>query len=784
MVEAGLRPSSVAAMHPAASMMPVAGRTKGIDVSDLLETAIGQLTWFIELILDFLREFQRELIGLILLAASLITALSLVASTSEGVAALWRLSATRLLGWGVYPGILLVAVAGGVLIAGRFTDRVAIDWPQVVGWELAFFALLGVAHLAVSGEGAVGVAEAGRGGGYVGWGIASVFEPLLGRVGAIALLALLALFGALLIFRVSMTQMRQFGGYLRIKALTLWANMQPEAEEYLPWEDAPDAAGRVAAGAPEVTQKAKPSPQTKPRAPRKAKSDQARLTAPAKPKRRTSRSEDGRDVSLPPLELLRRDSAQLKANGDVQLKEQTIVETLAGFGIPARVVDVNRGPTVTQFGVEPGYVTRRDKDGREVRRKIRVGKIHSLSNDLALALAASPIRIEAPVPGRPYVGIEVPNDKTSLVSLRGVMESEEFRKIESPLAIALGRDVSGTPVAADLAAMPHLLIAGATGSGKSVCINAIVSGLLCENHPDQLRLLMVDPKRVELVGYNGVPHLVSPVVVDLDQVVGALNWVVREMDSRYDHFAEAGARHLIDYNRKMERRGEETLPYLVVVIDELADLMMAAPDQVEHAVCRVAQMARATGIHLVIATQRPSVDVVTGLIKANFPARISFAVTSQVDSRVVLDGAGAEKLLGRGDMLYMSPESSKLARLQGCFVSDKEIQGVVRFWEKTHMYETLQAIRDEPEPEEPAKTYPWEGDESLMGGDDGDDLFDQAVALLDGKSTISTSYLQRVLRIGYPRAGRLMDTLEEYGYVGPNLGGGKSRHVLLGRDAE
>jgi len=417
---------------------------------------------------------------------------------------------------------------------------------------------------------------------------------------------------------------------------------------------------------------------------------------------------------------------------------------------------------------------------------VRVSKIHALSNDLALALAAAPIRIEAPVPGRPYVGIEVPNDQTSLVSLRGIMESEEYRRIASPLAIALGRDVSGRPVAADLSAMPHLLIAGATGSGKSVCINALVTCLLCQNRPEVVRLLMIDPKRVELTAYNGVPHLVAPVVVDLNQVVGALNWVVREMDSRYQQFSSKGARHISEYNRQAARRREEQLPYLIVVIDELADLMMAAPMEVEQSICRIAQMARATGIHLVIATQRPSVDVVTGLIKANFPARISFAVTSQVDSRVILDTAGAEKLLGRGDMLFMAPDSSKLARLQGCFVSDKEIQAIVRFWQKTYAYEQAEA-EEEPD-EEPADTgsddkiYPWEDDE--FESDVGDPLFNDAIGLLEGKTTISTSYLQRALRIGYPRAARLMDLLEEAGYVGPGQGGGKSRDVLYSEKSE
>ncbi|HDN80046.1 MAG TPA: DNA translocase FtsK, partial [Chloroflexi bacterium] len=375
----------------------------------------------------------------------------------------------------------------------------------------------------------------------------------------------------------------------------------------------------------------------------------------------------------------------------------------------------------------------------------------ALADDLALALAASPIRIEAPVPGRPYVGIEVPNDEPSLVSLREVMESKEFREMKSPLKLALGKGVSGQPVVADLTAMPHLLIAGATGSGKSVCINSIVTCLVMQNPPERLRLLLVDPKRVELAHFNGLPHLLAPVVMEVKDAIGALTWLVKMMEERYDEFAKMKARHLEDYNSKARAKGKEPLPYIALIIDELADIMIAAPDEAERKLTRLAQLSRATGIHLVLATQRPSVDVITGLIKANFPARISFAVTSQVDSRVILDMAGAERLLGRGDMLFLPPDQPTPIRLQGCYVSAKEIKRVVDYWREKR-----------PLAAEEIKGFPWEG---LLEEEKEDELTGEALELLKSYQRVSISLLQRKLHLGYPRAARLMEYLEEHGYV-------------------
>jgi DNA segregation ATPase FtsK/SpoIIIE-like protein len=373
-------------------------------------------------------------------------------------------------------------------------------------------------------------------------------------------------------------------------------------------------------------------------------------------------------------ELLHAGSAQTITEEMLDERRRIIEETLEAFGAPGRVVEINVGPAITQFGVEPGYLNARGKQTR-----IKVNQIAKLDADLALALAARSIRIEAPVPGKGYVGIEVPNPETSLVGLRDIIASPAFNQVRSRLRLALGKSIDGAAVVADLTQMPHLLIAGTTGSGKSVCVNAIIACLLLQNAPDHLKLIMVDPKRVELTGYNGIPHLVSPVVVDLERVTGVLKWVSREMDDRYKKFAALGARNITDYNSKLGK-AEPRLPYLVVIIDELADLMMLAPDETEKQLTRLAQMARATGIHLVISTQRPSVDVVTGLIKANFPARISFAVASSVDSRVILDQPGAEKLLGRGDMLYQAPDAAAPIRVQGVYVSDAELKQITDFW--------------------------------------------------------------------------------------------------------
>ncbi len=474
----------------------------------------------------------------------------------------------------------------------------------------------------------------------------------------------------------------------------------------------------------------------------------------------TQTTEDG--WKLPPIEILDNTPEVEFSQADNMQKAKLIEEALSSYGVDGKVVQINVGPTVTQFGVEPGWdrklkeVKEKDKNGdvqvkmEEVSRtRVKVDRITALANDLSLALAAPTIRIEAPVPGKSVVGIEVPNTTIGTVSMRSVVESNLFQKmlVKSRMAVALGKGAGGESVVGDLTKMPHLLIAGATGSGKTVCMHTIICCLLLHNTPGDLRFIMIDPKRVEMTSYNSLPHLATPVIVETNRALLSLRWLAQEMDKRYQVMAAARARNIETYNKA---RPNEKLPYIVLVVDELADLMMTAGDEVEHTLCRLAQLARAVGIHLIVATQRPSVDVVTGLIKANFPTRISFAVTSLVDSRTILDTGGAEKLLGRGDMLYLPTEASKPKRLQGCFLSDPEIERLVYFW-NNQKKETASQLRMEDLVAEEA---------DKLEKPPEDPLLTQARKLMEEHEHISASFLQRHLRIGYPRAARLMEQLE------------------------
>ena len=459
----------------------------------------------------------------------------------------------------------------------------------------------------------------------------------------------------------------------------------------------------------------------------------------------------------PNLDLLSDVEMGKAERGDIRGNAATIEKNLESFGVDAKVVEVNLGPAVTQYALEVALGT-------------KLSKITGLERDLALALAAptGTIRIEAPIPGRSLVGIELPNRAAEFVSLRKMMQSEEMANHKSKLAVSLGLDVSGKPIVADIAKMPHVLIAGQTGSGKSVCINTFLASLLFRAAPTELKLIMVDPKRVELTGYNGIPHLLAPVIVEPEKVISALRWLMAEMDRRYKLFAEAGARNIDGYN---EMSGFQALPYIVLFIDELADIMLFSPVEVEDAITRIAQMARATGIHMVLATQRPSVDVITGLIKANVPSRIAFAVASQIDSRVILDTQGAEKLLGKGDMLFLPPEAAKPMRIQGAFVNDKEINALVSFIKN-------QGIPTQYTDE--VTTMAKAGTVTIAGvSGDIDELFKEAVKVVCQYDKASSSLLQRRLSIGYARAARIMDQLEAAGVVSPSDGSSKAREVLV-----
>jgi S-DNA-T family DNA segregation ATPase FtsK/SpoIIIE len=484
---------------------------------------------------------------------------------------------------------------------------------------------------------------------------------------------------------------------------------------------------------------------------------------------------------LPPIEILEKSPEIVFSQADNTRRAQLIEEALESYGVEAKVVQINTGPTVTQFGIEPGWDRRmkeykeKDKDGHtRVRQeeisktRVKVERISSLSNDLALALAASTIRIEAPIPGQSLVGIEVPNTISTSVTLRGVVETSVFQKTQSKtkLAVALGKGAGGEAVTADLTRMPHLLIAGATGSGKTVCLNATICSLLLNNTPYDLRLVLIDPKRVELTSYNSIPHLAAPVIVEPEKAVEALRWLSQEMDRRYQKLQAAAVRSIDGYNKN--RQGDQKMPYLVLVVDELADLMMQSGDETERILCRLAQLARAVGIHLVVATQRPSVDVITGLIKANFPTRISFAVTSQVDSRTILDGAGAEKLLGKGDMLFMPTEAAKPKRLQGCYVSDTEIERLVYFW--GNQRKDTPSLKIDTVSGAAVNKPGLATGKSLTASPTEDPLMEEARIIAADHPRYSVSYLQRKLRVGYNRAANIAEKLEKEGY-GPEKPG-------------
>jgi S-DNA-T family DNA segregation ATPase FtsK/SpoIIIE len=500
---------------------------------------------------------------------------------------------------------------------------------------------------------------------------------------------------------------------------------------------------------------------------------------------------------LPPLDVLTETFQNTNEKVNNEARARLIINTLSSFGVDAKVVEINEGPTVTQFGVEPGWDVKEkittqldsagiqliDKKGEPLykkeiisRTRIRVNRITALQNDLALALATPSLRIEAPVPGKPIVGIEVPNSLNSIVNLKNLIDNQKFHsfKEKNNLPVALGQGVSGEPLLIDLTKMPHLLIAGATGSGKSVCLSGIISCLLMNHSPSELRFILIDPKRVELTQFAKIPHLAfSEIVVDTDKVVSTLRAVINEMENRYKRFGSLKVRNIQAYNEKFP---DDPLPYWVVIVDELADLMLSASFEVETQLVRLAQLARATGIHLIIATQRPSVDVITGLIKANFPTRIAFAVTSQIDSRTIIDYAGAEKLLGRGDMLFLSPNAQKPKRIQGVYVDDSEIEKIVHFWNDEKFEEMKPEKQDHLIVEAAIANQEIKNNREHKT----DDLYPDAITLISELETVSVSLLQRKLRIGYPRAARLMDELEENNKVSLAQKGQNLRKVIKG----
>ncbi len=722
--------------HPKAAS-PKAGGSPGAVPADTPYPE-GKTDILTELWLRFGR-FGWDIAGIALIAFALITLIGLISRGSNQdwakglLISLWVNVVAVGFGWGWPFVVISICVLGILCLRQRVAPLQKINLPRVLALEGFAFGVLAV--LAILDGWSLNNAADGLDGGVIGWGLATLLDRVLPVPwGIIFLVGLMILLGA-------------YGS-----GLTSWL-----FRGLVKWLDAVNPPGSAT-----VRGIGADAPQANEAIDTQEGDDSAQPAA-------VLQQVSGRSPDLPPLDLLLAEQGMRPEESYIQETARKIEQSLGEFGVPATVKGYRVGPTITQYAVEPGYIEKTGPDGEPVQQKVRVSQISALRHDLALALSAERLRIEAPVPGRSYVGIEVPNQLNAVVRLRSLLESEAFNELASPLAVALGKDVSGQPLVADLARMPHLLIAGTTGSGKSVCIAAIATCLTINNQPADLRIVMMDPKMVELVRFNGLPHLFGKVETEIERMLGVLRWALMEMDHRYKLLEDAHSRDILSYNRKMEKRGQPKLPRIVIIIDELADLMMTVPDQTEHSLIRLAQMARATGIHLVVATQRPSTDVVTGLIKANFPARLAFSVASSIDSRVILDTGGAENLLGKGDMLFLNPEAGTPLRAQGVMVSDGEIEAVSTFW-KQKMAGTGALAANEP--------APWEELIESAEDENGDALVEQAVKIVRATQRASTSLLQRRLRIGYPRAARLMDQLEDLGVVGPSQGGGKERDVL------
>ncbi|MDO8581992.1 MAG: DNA translocase FtsK 4TM domain-containing protein [bacterium] len=655
-----------------------------------------------------------------------------------------------LFGWTrwVLPFMLLVL---GYLYL--YPEKYVVKWVHIVGLIFFLLSFQGLLHLAIDFPESLVAARLKQGGGYLGFIVSYPLQRYMGFPATLVVLLAVFLSSFLLTFETSLSRFREHA--FMIVRFFRWFRMRWLSYRYnRPSSSSPSATDEGVIGfeereIPEESQKSKVES-------RKSSGEVQTVTeedgqmAMTVQKRRTRRKLDL------PFDLLEPTTGK-PTSGDIVANAEIIQRTLKNFHIDVEMGEVSVGPTVTQYTLKPA-------EG------VRLSEITALNNDLALALAAHPIRIEAPIPGKALVGMEVPNQKVAIVQLRELLDSDEFKKRKSNMMIALGKDVSGKPWFADLPSMPHMLVAGSTGSGKSVCLNTVIVSLLYQNGPDDLKFILVDPKRVELPIYNSIPHLLTPVITDVKKTVNALKWLISEMDRRFDILAKNKKRDIASYNRDNADR----LPYIVVIIDELADLMVAAANEVEGSIIRLAQMARAVGIHLIVATQRPSVDVLTGLIKANITSRIAFAVASQMDSRTILDTGGAEKLLGRGDLLFISPELSKPKRLQGGFVGEREIQRIVAFCgtQGSAEYDPNVVERQSAA----AGTTGSDGIPSQY--EDSDALLPQAKEVILQAGKASASLLQRRLKVGYARAARLLDLLEEEGFIGPGEGA-KPREILF-----
>ena len=741
----------------------------------------------------------REVLALLLVVAAIISTIALFAPDAGLIVRPWHQALSFLLGWGIaFAPVLLAGFAFMLWLKTMPAER----WMAATGAAVLAIGLLGMFHL-TGGNGDSGV-DRGEGGGVIGFAASAALSGAIGAAGAWIVLGLMLVVGLLLYFNMTVGDLvaawlqrrdeRAELAALEARRGVADSRTRPEPAAAVPPPGgrglldrmrAAFGGGADAEDEPLIVRRARPpetaAPPPRPREvpfpigevePAQAvpvtvdelESEETAHLAEVEHHEVADAALEAiiRSWDLPEISLLDDAPASSAAQLDLTAKGQRIRETLAHFGIGVKVARIQEGPVVTQYAldVEPG---------------IKLSRIEGLADNLALDLKARSIRIQAPIPGEPYVGIEIPNSAFDLVTLKEVLSSPNFDEASgrSKLAFALGQDVAGQPFSADLSRMPHLLIAGATGSGKSVCVNAIICSLLMRASPSEVKLILIDPKRVEMAQYKGIPHLLTEVIVDNDKSVNALKWTVGTMESRYHEFAQRGVRNIAGYNEAL-RPGEPRMPYIVIVIDELADLMMVSAYEVEATITRIAQLARATGIHLVVATQRPSVQVITGLIKANIPSRIAFAMTSGVDSRTILDTVGAEDLLGRGDMLYQPIDAPRAVRLQGVLVTDQEIETVARHWRAQGGPQYRPEITA-PRRDGKAGGRPGEED------DEGDALLSAAVDIVRRSDKASASLLQRRLRIGYARAARILDQMEDRGIVGP-ADGSRFREVLVTPD--
>ena len=705
--------------------------------------------------LDLKDETKKGIIAIFLFVFALITVLSFFNLAGAAGGYIYKFC-SLLFGWGYWLLPISLIFAGLAILRSLHED---IYGTSFFGAGLFVFSFLGMLQMFLAGR-----IEDGRGGGYLGLVLAYPFLKFFGIYVSIILLIALIVISLLITFNISLKNIFAsfFGKKGKNGSESLAKDAQSSSKE-LPADSPFDSLLKKIMPTPSfkvknlgvVESDSKEKPETKERDKEKAQKKDDFLLLQSKMVME--------DYKFPPVDLLEPDTGE-PTSGDIKTNANIIKRTFQHFGIEVEMSEVNIGPTVTQYTFRPAQ-------------GIKLSKITTLGNDLSLALAAHPIRIEAPIPGRSLVGIELPNKAMMKVRLKNLIEQPDFSQNHKMLTIALGRDVAGMPVYAGLEKMPHLLVAGATGTGKTICLNSIITSLLYRQAPNFLKLILIDPKRVEFPVYNGLPHLLTPVIVDQDKMVNALRWAVSEMERRFDILSGQQTRDIIAYNKKfVDGELEEPLPYIVIVVDELADLMASHGRDVEATIVRLAQMSRAVGIHLILATQRPSVEVITGLIKANITSRIAFQVASQIDSRTILDGAGADKLLGNGDMLFLSGDVAKPRRVQGTFCSDKEVKKVVEFLSKQNIAQFGEDITQARSSS--GQIANWNSNGSEGSGPD-DDLYNQAKELVIQSGKASASLLQRRLRVGYARAARLLDMLEDQGIIGPG-DGAKPRDVLVG----